>query len=151
MTMDEDKLKLRKIEQANRDAVDELPEFEVSVTPLDVEEQDARDFVESMFYDFLPGAGNQRKKIYYAHCEGNQVPDVPAGHICVLLNYKMKRAQGKRDPLGGSHVLVVPTPKGHRITPLHQVRKYALNMLRAMDAIEDALVELDVPLRPDVD
>lgn len=148
--VEEDVRRLREIEQATREEVEELPEFDVVVEPFIQNSVDTRDFVDEMVYDHTPN-GRSRKKIYFAWCEGNKVPEVPPDTICVLLNYKLKRGVGKKDPLGGNHVVVVPTSKGPRITPIHLLRKYALNMLRMTDAIEDGLAELDISMIPDVE
>jgi len=140
--------KMHKVEVDSRDEVNQLEEFDISVEPF-VEE--TLDFTDSCFWDMIPGQGKVRKKIYVAECDGKNIPTVPPGYLCVLLNYKTRKTAGKKDPLAGSHVLIVPTPKEPRLIPLHQVKKYALNLLRATDAIEDELVRLDVPFIPEAE
>ena len=138
---------LKGVERTVANELSVLDDFVVSVEPLPASE-DNRDFVDGMFWDFVPGLGAVRKSIYMAQCENGEVPEVPSGKICVLLNYKMNKVVGKRDPLAGSHVLHIPSSKGPRLAPLHQVRKYALNLIKLVDSVEDAMAERDIAMKP---
>jgi hypothetical protein len=143
----EDKQKLRAVEQTHRDEVETLEEYPVNLS-VDQELKDDRDYVDCMYKDFIPGAGVQNKKVRGARCEGNVVPKIADDVLCIIFDYKLKRTQGKRDPLAGNHLLHIPTRKGPIEVPLHLARKFFLNGLRLMDGIEDELASRDISMVP---
>lgn len=138
---------LKDIEKEARPSVDKMKSFVVDVGGSD-EPVDNRDYVEQMFKDFIPGRGTMNKKIHGHMCDGNEVPKIPKGAMAVLFNYRTKRTQGRRDPLAGNHVLVIPTEKEPIMIPLHLVKKFALNLLKIMDGVEDICAEKDIDLNP---
>ena len=130
------------IEIKVRADVESIEEFPISVSSI---EPDSRDYVDRMFYDCVPGHPIQQKKILIGDCDGNKMPNVPQDVLCVLLNYK-SRKQGRSDHLPNSHLLALPNGKTHFLIPIHQVKKYALHLLRVVDAIEDEFAEQEIEL-----
>lgn len=141
---------IRETEERYRDSIDDIDMFNVSFeeTAVSVSE-DTRDYVDRCFYDWSPERGITKKEIKKWECIDNATPEIPKDVLCVVLNYKMKRTQGKRDPLAGNHLLVIPADKEPIKIPLHRARDLFLEGLRALDSIEDALAEADIPLQPE--
>lgn len=147
---DEDRQSLRSVEQDARIDVDEMDPFAVSFDS-EQEHLDDRDYVDQMFKDFSVISGVIPKKVQGYKCESNVVPKLDPAALAVLFDYKVIRTQGKRDPLAGNHVLVIPTPKGPHMLPLHLARNYALNILKLIDAIEDKVAENGMNMSPSTD
>jgi hypothetical protein len=144
----EDRDSLRAIEQQVRDEVDEMDDFAVS---FEDEKSDDRDYVDHMFKDFTSNDGVIPKKLRGFKCVGSKVPKLDPGVLALLCNYKVKKTQGKRDALANNHVLRIPTLKIPHEVPIHLARKYALSILKLVDAAEDELTRLGISLTPSND
>ena len=141
---------LRETETSHRETIDGMDMFSISLETASPEDHvDERDFSDRCYYDFNTKSGVVKKEILKFECEDNEDPEIPPDMMCVILNYKMRRAQGKRNPLAGNHLLHVPVPKHPLRLPLHQARKFFLEGLRACDAIEDMMAELDLEMKPE--
>lgn len=145
----EDEEKNRVKEEEVRDEVNELPMFDVVLESEENSLIDDRDYVDKMFKSWRQGEGVRNKTVQGVKCVGTKVPDVSDNALCIFFYYKFKRTQGKRDPVAGHHVLRIPTEKGPHWIPLHLARKYALQILRLMDGVEDTLVEMKLELKPE--
>ena len=146
----EDLQSLRAVEKEARMEIDDMDPFAVSFDSKD-DHQDDRDYVDQMFKDFSIVSGIVPKKVQGYKCENNIVPKLEAGTLAVLFDYKILRTQGKRDPLAGNHVLVIPTPIGPHMLPLHLARNYALNILKLIDVVEDKVAESGMSMEPSTD
>lgn len=143
---DQDSVVLRSVEMNTRDDVDSVEEFAITLENDEVHEDD-RDYVDRIFKDYSTTSGVYNKKVRGIKCGGGPGPDkVPEGTLAVLFDYKVKRTQGKRDPLAGNHVLLMSTPKGPVMVPLQSARKFALHILRVMDGIEDEFAAKNMSL-----
>lgn len=141
-----DKVTLREVEQRARENIDGLEEFAITLDN-DIVHEDTRDYCDRIFKDFSTAAGISNKTVRGIKCEGGGGPaKFPEGTIAVLFDYKVKKTQGKRDPVAGNHVLLMQTPKGPIMLPLQIVKRFALNMIRVMDGIEDEFAEMEIPL-----
>ena len=148
-----DEKKLRNVEQKYRNDIEEMEEFPVIFADDDEEEKiqvaDSRTYVEHGFYDFSVGLGVKPKSITSVQCGDGHIPDHSPEALCILWGYKLKKKQGKRDPLAGNNILRIPMLKGAHDLPLHEVRSYALNLLRVVDSIEDKCAEKGIEMFPE--
>lgn len=141
----EETLRLREVESRSREDVNQLPEFRISLCDEEVHDDD-RDYVDRIFKDYSSATGVFDRVVRGIRCDGGQPPAIPDGTLAVLFDYKIKKTQGKRDPLAANHLLYMSTDKGPMMIPVQQARKFALNILRVMDGVEDEFAKMDKQL-----